>query len=127
MLNKVKEMGNKAVETGINTGRTFYLAGLGVAATVEEQSRKVFDSLVEKGRGNVAEKSASESTIEKTKTAVSTRIKDMSEQVSDRVQNGLNTTLGFVGVPTRQEIRDLTASVEALTAQVQSMQVKGAL
>eukprot|EP00929_Paragymnodinium_shiwhaense_P093274 TRINITY_DN53418_c0_g1_i1.p1 TRINITY_DN53418_c0_g1~~TRINITY_DN53418_c0_g1_i1.p1 ORF type:complete len:127 (-),score=2.81 TRINITY_DN53418_c0_g1_i1:31-411(-) len=126
MLNKVKEMGNTAVETSMNTGRTFYLAGLGVAATVEEQSRTVFDSLVEKGRGNVSEKSGA-STIEKTKTAFSSRIKSVSDQVSDRVQTGLNTTLGFVGVPTRQEIRDLTASVEALTAQVQAMQVKGAL
>lgn len=126
MLNKVKEMGNQAIETSMNTGRTFYLAGLGVAATVEEQSRSVFDNLVEKGRGNVSEKSG-ESTISKTKSAVSTRFKTVSDQVTDRFQSGLNTTLGFVGVPSRQEIRDLTASVEALTAQVQSLQAKGAL
>lgn len=126
MLNKVKEMGNQALETSMNTGRTFYLAGLGVAATVEEQSRKVFDNLVEKGRGNVSQKSG-ESTLAKTKSAVTTRFKTVSDQVSDRFQSGLNSTLGFVGVPSRQEIRDLTASVEALTAQVQSLQAKGAL
>lgn len=126
MLNKVKEMGTTAVDTTMNTGRTLYLAGLGVAATVEETGRKAFDTLVEKGRGNAAEKSG-ENTIEKTKTAVSARFKTVSNQLTDRFQSGLNTTLAFVGVPSRQEIRDLTSSVEALTAQVQSIQVKGAL
>jgi poly(hydroxyalkanoate) granule-associated protein len=126
MLNKVKEMGSTAVDTTMNTGRTIYLAGLGVAATVEENSRKAFDSLVEKGRGNTAEKSG-ENTLEKTKNAVSARFKTVSDQLTDRFQSGLNTTLGFVGIPSRQEIRDLTSSVEALTAQVQSIQVKGAL
>lgn len=127
MLNKVKDLGTKTFETTYGTGRTFYLAGLGVAATVEEQSRKVFDNLVEKGRGNTAIEKTGESTIEKTRNAVSTRFKTVTDQVSDRVQTGLNTTLGFVGVPTRQEIRDLTASVEALTAQVQALQVKGTI
>jgi len=117
MINNVKDR-------AFGTGRTFYLASLGVAATVEGKFRGSFDSLVEKGRG--VSDTKTESTTAKTREVVSDRVKDLSDKVGDTVQGGVVATLARLGIPSREEIHALTASVEQLTSKVESMQVKEA-
>ena len=114
-------------DRAFNTGRSFYLAGLGVAATVEGQFRGTFDNLVEKGRGvNENKEPKGESTTAKTREVVSDRVKDLGNKVGDTVQGGVTATLARLGIPSREEIQALTTSVEMLTSKVESMQTKEA-
>ena len=105
----------------MKTGRTFYLAGLGVAATVNQEAQKVFDQMVEKGRNSkdpvegVSEKVQADGMIQ--------RVKGLGDQVGNRVQDSVSYTFSRMGIPTRQEIQDLTRSVEQLTEKVQALQV----
>ncbi|CAM2069908.1 Phasin family protein [Sulfidibacter corallicola] len=109
-------MGDQAMKSG----RTFYLAGLGVAATVQEQTNKVFENLVEKGRTATTKEAATEKKTEG--PTFSGRVKDLSDQVTNRVQDGVSFAFSRMGIPTRQEIQDLTRSVEQLTEKVQALQ-----
>lgn len=120
----MNKMINDVKDRAFGTGRTFYLAGLGVAATVEGQFKGSFNSLVEKGRGVSDNKS--ESTTAKTREVVSDRVKDLTDKVGDTVQGGVVATLARLGIPSREEIHALTSSVEQLTTKVEAMQLKEA-
>lgn len=116
-MQAIFKLGDQAVQTS----RTFYLAGLGVAATVTSEYKKVFDQMVEKGKES---KDPAEAVAEKVNgQGVVSRIKGVGEQMTNRVQDGVSYTFSRMGIPTRQEIQDLTRSVEQLTEKVQALQV----
>jgi len=93
------------------TGRGVYLAALGVVSVAEEQTRGVFSRLVE--RGERFEKK--EGTVIRT---TSDRVRKLGRSVEDRVQRTVAGTLRTAGVPSRDEIHDLTRRVEQLTSKV---------
>ncbi len=115
-----------------------FLAGLGAFALAEEEGSKLFKKLVKKGekvelkglateplktlRGQLDVNSA------KVGLAVKERVGDAqfmaneaAEKVEDRVQDAVAVVMKRVGVPTRTEISELTASVERLTQHIERM------
>lgn len=115
-MQAIFQLGNTAMQTS----RTFYLAGLGVAATVTSEYKKVFDQMVEKGKET---KDPAETVAEKVNgQGVVSRIKGVGDQVGNKVQDSVSYTFSRMGIPTRQEIQDLTRSVEQLTDKVQALQ-----
>jgi len=112
-MKNLKELSKPATDLTKNV----FFAGLGVAATVEERSKKVFDNLVEKGR------TTSSKLEEKIKfPKVNERAKNLSEKINTRVKKGSTAVLNRLGVPGREEILDLTKSVELLTKKVKGLQ-----
>jgi poly(hydroxyalkanoate) granule-associated protein len=113
------EMKTKVVDTVSKTSKDVLMAGLGVVATIEEQGKKTFEMLVEKGK-------AYEPTIEKMGVVKSFEdAKGRMESIGKRVEEGVTGTTEAVlhrfGMPSHNEIQALIARVEALTAKVEAM------
>lgn len=116
MRERMEEVRKKVSETG----RDVYFAGLGMAAIANDRAQRVFDGLVEKGK----EKGQSETTEKPAKATNLAR--DAYARTMDKVQQGFGSTLRRLGIPTRQEISELSQSIEQLTEKVQNLHAKKA-
>ena len=98
-----------------------WLAGLGALATAEEEGGKIFSRLVDRGR-DVESKGKVE--VDKMKSDAE-RFKAKAESAfetwGDRFDEKLTATLRRLGVPTREEIRNLTQKVEELNAKIETL------
>jgi poly(hydroxyalkanoate) granule-associated protein len=96
-----------------------WLAGLGALSAAEEEGGKIFSRLVERGR-DVESKGKVE--VDKMKVDAE-RFKAKAESTfetwGDRFDEKLTATLRRLGVPTREEIRNLTQKVEELNAKIE--------
>lgn len=102
------------------TGRTVFLAGLGLTAVVTDQTKKAFDSLVEKGQAR--SEMAGESKVKATVERASERIKGFAEMASSRAKGGIASGISRLGIPSANEINELKRSVEQLTEKVKTLQ-----
>ena len=106
-----------------DSAHRIWLAGLGALAAAEEEGTKVFQRLVERGReweskGKVEVKE----TYEKARTKAESTWGDLGTKVDEAVTSALHR----MGVPTRDEIRNLTLKVEELTAKVENLRPRTA-
>lgn len=98
-----------------------WLAGLGALAAAEEEGTKLFSRLVERGR-DVESKGKVE--VDKMKAEVDkmkTKAESTFETWGEKFDEKLTATLHRLGVPTRDEIRNLTQRVEELNAKVEQL------
>ncbi len=132
-----------AAEDALTVANNIWLAGLGALATTQEEGGKLFKHLVKKGEkvdltGKIKEKTSVEETVEKARTKVSDakdRIEGQVDKARDAVSDAwgdltqvfderLGGALHRLGVPTRDEIKTLTARVEALIEKVEQAEAK---
>ena len=115
-----------------------FLAGLGALSMAEEEGSKLFKKLVKKGekvdlpglgsaRLEAVRKQLDDAT-ESATDAVKGRVSDAkyvatetADKLEDRVSDTVATVMKRLGVPTREEISELTASVERLTAHIETL------
>lgn len=118
-----------------------FLAGLGALVTAEEEGSKLFKRLARRGEkvelrgfsladlrvrlGDGADEVAG---------AVKERADDAlyiageaAGKVEDRLQDAVAAVMKRIGVPTREEVADLTASVERLTAHIDRLKAERAV
>ncbi|WP_420457556.1 phasin family protein [Rubrivirga sp.] len=115
-----------------------FLAGLGALALAEEEGSKAFKRLVKKGEkvelpGLGMDRVRSirqqiDSETERATDAVKGRVEDakyVAGETADKAETQLSETVSAVmkrlGVPTRDEISELTASVERLTTHIERL------
>ena len=120
-----------------------FLAGLGALAMAEEEGSKLFKKLVKKGKkvelpelGAKRVKAIREQlddASDKATDAVTSRVNDAkymaeetADKVEDRIQDAVAVVRKRIGVPTREEISELTASVERLTKHIDSLKAERA-
>lgn len=120
-----------------------FLAGLGAFATAEEEGSKLFKKLVKRGRkvempglGADRVKALSRQlagAADDAQDAVKARVDDAAsaagetaDKIEDRLQEAVAVIMKRIGVPTRTEISELTASVERLTQHVESLKAEKA-
>ena len=107
-----------------------WLAGLGALAAAEEEGSKLFSRLVDRGRdveakGKVEVDKVSEKfdkVNEKVRVEVDkakARAESAFDNWGDKLDEKLTSALHRLGVPTRDEIRNLTQRVEELNAKVE--------
>jgi poly(hydroxyalkanoate) granule-associated protein len=112
-----------------------WLAGLGTVSLVDderrtlvEDGRKLFDDLVKRGRQmeTRGKKEVDKATKEAKKEVegVRGRVEKRFDQLTGEVDKRVVTTLHRLGIPTREEIRTLTARVEELTARLEGQMKK---
>lgn len=109
--------------------REVWLAGLGALSAVEEEGTKVFNGLVKKGKavekaGRKKIKAARKMLDEAADEVVSKPAevtKDIEKKVTESVEETVEAVLHRLGVPTRQEVQDLSAKVEKLAKQVSKL------
>ena len=98
-----------------------WLAGLGALAAAEVEGAKLFNRLVDRGRDVEAkgkvEVDKVKAEVEKMKTRAETTFDDWGGKLDET----LTAALHRLGVPTRDEIRNLTQRVEELNAKVEAL------
>lgn len=105
-----------------SAGHEVWLAGLGVVATLEQEGRKAFKTLVE--RGEKREKTAGAvftQPLAKPLADVRERVKELGHELDERFQGTMNATLKRFGVPSSHDVQDLIARVEKLTTKVEAL------
>ncbi len=113
LLNRGKQM--------VGVGRDVWLAGLGAVATVEEEGTTLFSTLVKRGEQM---EGAGRKRLVAARTGLADRQKSLTQTVEETVYEPLLKAMSRFGVPTRGEIKDLTAKVDALTHQVDLLVTK---
>src|SRR3954466_169425 len=107
-----------------------WLAGLGALAAAEEEGSKLFSRLVDRGRdveskGKVeVDKVNDKVRIEVDKAKA--RAESAFEGWGDKLDEKLTAALHRLGVPTRDEIHNLTQRVEELNSKVEHLKPKAA-
>lgn len=105
------------------TANKVWLAGLGALASVGEEGGKLFNTLVDKGSGV-------ESRGRKEFAKAKSVIEEVADQAKNEAQNAwsrletvlddkVTASLHRVGVPSREEIKNLSARVAELTRKVE--------
>jgi poly(hydroxyalkanoate) granule-associated protein len=107
-----------------------WLAGLGALAAAEEEGSKLFSKLVDRGRDveskgkvevdKVNEKVRSE--VDKAKHKAETAFENWGEKFDEKLTSALHR----LGVPTRDEIHNLTKRVEELNTKVEHLKPRPA-
>lgn len=102
-----------------------WLAGLGALAAAEEEGSKLFSRLVDRGR-DVESKGKVEvdkvkAEVDKMKTKAESTFDTWGDKLGEKFDDRLTATLHRLGVPTRDEIRNLTQRVEELNAKVEQL------
>lgn len=96
------------------SAQKIWLAGLGALAVAEQEGAKMFDSLVERGReweGRGKERMGE----------ARSRVEHVVEDVEGRIDARVSAAMHRLGVPTRDEIRELTRRVEELNAKLETV------
>ena len=106
-------------------GRKVWLAGLGALATVEGESTKVFNRLVDRGQEFEEEcrselEEATEKVREQSDEALA-QLEEASEETQSVLSESVNSALEQVGVPTREEVDNLEDKVDRLSRQVEEL------
>ena len=117
-MKTVKEVSREAMDVT----RNIYLAGLGVAATVNDSAKGVFDKLVDKG-AKTSEKLPERKLSE---TPAYNRLTDLRRKTTETVRKQVTGVMHGFGIPSRDEIAALRTSVEQLTEKVTAMTPKKA-
>ena len=108
-----KEVGESA--------QKIWLAGLGALAVAGEEGGKLFRTLVERGE---AFQKQDHATVESVKRGVDSA-KEKAEELWEKLEVGFNqriaNVLGKMGVPTKDEINQLTQRVDALMEAIKKM------
>jgi poly(hydroxyalkanoate) granule-associated protein len=105
----------------VGKSRDVWLAGMGAMVAAQDKGGDFFNTLVE--RGQKLENRGMQQ-VEAVRGEISARGKDIEREVSDRVETASEPLLNALrrfGVPTRAEVRDLAASVDALSKKVDSL------
>lgn len=90
-----------------------WLAGLGALAAAEEEGGKLFKKLVEKGE-------KLESRGKERFDEAKDKAGDVWSEVEKKMDDAVTKALHRIGVPSRDEIRNLTKRVEELSAKVEA-------
>lgn len=96
------------------SAQKIWLAGLGALAVAEEEGVRMFDSLVERGReweGRGKERVA----------GARSRVEHAVDDVEERIDERVSKVMHRIGVPSRDEIRELTRRVEELNAKIETL------
>ncbi len=116
------------VDSLTGRAREVWLAGLGALASVEEEGTKVFNKLIEKGtdfekRGKKQLDEAYDELTDSYKK-LEGKLKSGFTKAEDEIDENMQELIHKMGVPTQDEIRELTSQVEKLITKVDQLSKK---
>jgi poly(hydroxyalkanoate) granule-associated protein len=109
-------------------GRSLWLAGLGLVASAEAGSKRLFQTLVERGEGY-------EPVSKKRATHLKERVVEVKDKAKDKAGSGIEKlggsfddkvagTLKRLGVPSKDEVQQLSERVQEMAAKLEKMKPK---
>jgi poly(hydroxyalkanoate) granule-associated protein len=117
---KTKELQNDILESA----HKVWLAGLGAVAMAEEEGGKFFSNLLEKGEKLEGKSKKQVEKARGTVAGMKTVAESYWETFGRTVDDQVTTVIHRIGVPTKDEIEDLTKKVEDLTVAVDNLRTK---
>lgn len=122
------DVGNLPEEVS-SRAREIWLAGLGALSRLEDEGDKIFRTLVERGedyeekrRQQIEEATSNLRKQQESLTeGVTKRIDDATKSVEKAVSDTFSGTLNRIGVPTRDEVQDLSKKVGDLSAKLDAL------
>jgi poly(hydroxyalkanoate) granule-associated protein len=100
------------------TAHRIWLAGLGALAAAEEEGSKLFSRLVDRGR-DVESRGKVE--VDKVVDSAKSKAGSAWDDLGTKVDETITAALHRLGVPTREEIHNLTRRVEELSSKVEQL------
>lgn len=132
MSNEKKQDGKKKYEYAKQEWnektKEVWLAGLGALAAVEEEGSKLFRNLVE--RGIDYEKKRKEhmeelwKEISGTYDKAGSRFEGSFHKAEEQIESRMRSLISGLGIPSRQEIQELSNRVDALNKKIDQMKGK---
>lgn len=98
-----------------------WLAGLGALATAEEEGTKLFKSLVSKGEEYEGSLRTGTDKVKSQADKAKERVEKAWETLESSFDEKVGAALHRVGVPSRDEIAELTRKVEKLTETIEAL------
>jgi poly(hydroxyalkanoate) granule-associated protein len=126
----VKKLKSKADETNLSQGvmnftHQVWLAGLGAFSMIEEEGGKLFENLVKEGEKFEARaKKLADDKVEGVKDNVEEmrdKATDTWDKVEEVFESRMASILNRLGIPTSDDIEDLSKRVEALQESVKKL------
>ena len=130
-------------DTVVNSAREVYYAGLGVVATLEQESSTMYqkaerrvNTVVEDAQDNFNQLAQKGQTFaDRSEKALKGELKEIEGELKetrrdvvrygdkaiDQLQDTVAAALNRLGIPTREEVRTLNANVEKLSAKVDQL------
>lgn len=105
----------------VQSAQKIWLAGIGALATAEEEGSKLFNSLVKKGQTYEAQGQQRVGEVRARVEQVVGKAEGSIEKLGDALDEKVASAINRLGVPSRDEIAQLTKSVEELTVKVDSL------
>ena len=105
----------------VQSAQKIWLAGIGALATAEEEGSKLFNSLVKKGEGYEAQGKQRVGDVRARVEQIVGQAEGSMERLGDALDEKVADAIKRLGVPSRDEIAQLTKSVEELTVKVDSL------
>jgi len=110
------------------SAQQIWLAGLGALGRAQEEGGRLFDALVREGRevdrSARAQADAETSGLRDGVEATAGEARDQAQAGWERLErvldSGVQRTLARLGVPTRRDVTELNARIEALTAELRA-------
>lgn len=128
MSKKENKNSESVLDSLTGTAREVWLAGLGALASVEEEGNKVFSKLVDKGtefekRGKKQIDELYNDASERYRE-VESKVKSKFSKAEDELDENIQELIHKMGVPTKEEISELTSQVEKLVKKVDTLSKK---
>jgi poly(hydroxyalkanoate) granule-associated protein len=134
MVRKLKAMTEKKEDNQLasaikDSAQQIWLAGLGAFAKAQEEGTKVFEALVQEGRGIQRRTRAMteeriggvSDTVTRVAGGLTKQATDSWDKLEQVFEDRVARALTRLGVPTNQDVQALIARVETLNASVQSL------
>lgn len=102
----------------LDSAHRVWLAGLGALARAEEEGSRLFSQLVERGRETEGKRSGGFG--ERARDTAGS-VRTAAETVGAGIEAQVGEVMRRLGVPTRDEIQELTRRVEELNARIDRM------
>lgn len=119
MRKNIQKMATSVAQSGLETagegafalGRSAWLVGLGLAATAGETSVEVFDALVDKGRRR---RRTRVQQAQQALTETGSTMLRLANDATRIAQQRAAEVMGQLGLPTRDDVRELMRRVDTL-------------
>jgi len=127
MATKKKKKSANLTDELKESANKIWLAGLGALSMAESEGSKLFSTLVEKGRALDVETTTDALKARATKLSKSARKgADVTlDSVEKSVEATVSKTLGRLGIPSKDQVRELSAQVRALSKRLDEVGAGG--
>ena len=104
-----------------DSAQKVWLAGLGALSMAGEEGNKIFKSLVEKGEKFQSQEKGSVDKVKQGLDSAKARAEDIWSKLENMVNDRVGSTLKKMGVPTRDEINQLSQRVDGLMEAIEKL------